>query len=270
MRFGLCASDPDVIRRLPTWGYDYAEIGARALVPFEGDRAFTAVKSRLLDAGTPIEALAGFIPGTVRVVGPSVDWAAVRGYLETTIGRAAEVGVKAINWGSAESRRVPSGWPTSRAWEQLERVAGIIADLATSAGIVVAIEPVNPREANILFYVDEAIRLAQTVDRPSLRVNVDYYHVFKQNEPIERVAQAGAWIAHSHTSDDERRFPCLGGWDQRPFLEALLAAGYDGRLSFEVSKADKSTFADDAALSVRRLRELQEMVTRSRGPAVGS
>ena len=269
MRFGLCASDPDVIKQLPAWGYDYAEIGARALVPFESDRVFAAAKARLLDGGTPIEALAGFIPGTVRVVGPEVDWEAVRGYLETTVGRAAEVGVKVINWGSAESRRVPAGWSTSRAWEQLERVAGIIADIAARSDIVVAIEPVNPREANILFYVDEAIQLAQTINRSSLRVNVDYYHVFKQNEPIERVAQAGAWIAHSHTSDDERRFPCLGGWDQRPFLDALLAAGYDGRLSFEVSKADKSTFAADAALSVRRLRELQDVVTKSRGPAAG-
>ncbi len=256
MRFGLCTGDLDVIRQAVDWGYDYVEIGARTVVPFEDERAFATVKSRLQATGTPIEAMAGFIPGSLRIVGPSVDWDQVRRYLETTIGRASEVGVTVINWGSAESRRVPDGWPMSRAWEQLEHAAAMIADLAEAAGIVVVVEPVNPRETNILYYVSDALHLVQTINRPGLKVIADYYHVMKQNEPLEHIERAAAWLAHAHTSDDQRGFPCLGAWDQRPFLQALVTAGYDGRISFEVARRDASSYAAEARSSVRRMRDL--------------
>lgn len=258
MRFGLCTSDPDLIARLPDLGYDYAEIGARALLPFEDAGAFALARARLLGTGVPIEALSGFVPGTVKVVGPDVDADAARRYLETTIGRAAEVGVRVINWGSAESRRVPNGWPMSRAWAQLEQAAALVADLADRAGITVVVEAVNPRETNILYYLTDALNLVETIDRPSLKLIVDWYHCVKQNEPIEHIARVAPAIAHTHTSDDDRRFPALeGGWDQRPFLRALRDVGYDGRLSFEVRNSYGDAYPDVARRSVARMRQLR-------------
>jgi D-psicose/D-tagatose/L-ribulose 3-epimerase len=260
MRFGLCAGNLEVLRHLADWGYDYAEIGGSTLVPFDDDRAFASIRAQLLEIGVPIEALAGFVPGSVPVIGPNVDHGQVRGYLETTIGRAAEVGVKIINWGSVVSRRVPDGWPMSKAWDQIERTAALIADVAATSGVTIAVEAVNPREANILFYLTEALNLARTIDRPNFRLNVDYYHLVKQNEPPEHLSAGASLLAHAHTSDDNRGFPGLGEWDQRPFLESLKEAGYDGRLSFEVRGAYSPTFADDAQRSVRLMRELQAEV----------
>ena len=261
MRFGLCTSNPEALRNLADWGYDYADIGARALVPFEDERAWATARAGLLATGAPIEALSGFVPGTVKVVGPMVEWGQVRSYLEMTIGRAAEVGVKVINWGSAESRQVPAGWPMSQAWEQLEKAAELVAGIAQSAGVTVVVEPVNPRETNILYYVTDALHLVQILNRPSLRVIADYYHCVKQDEPLEHITAAASWLAHTHTSDDARRFPCLdGGWDQRPFLRALRAAGYDDRMSFEVRATPGQPYAEQARLSVGRLRELWRAV----------
>lgn len=261
MRFGLCTGDPALIERLPALGYDYAEIGSRVLLPFDSDGEFAPVRDRLRATGVPIEALSGFVPGSVKVVGPEVDWAGVRRYLETTIGRAAEVGVRVINWGSAESRRVPPGWPTSRAWEQLERAAGLVAELAARADVTVVVEAVNPRETNILYYLTDALQLVETIDQPSLKLIVDWYHCVKQNEPVEHVARVAPAIAHAHTSDDERRFPSLeGGWDQRPFLQALHAAGYDDRLSFEVRNRYGEAYPDVARESVARMRALAAAV----------
>lgn len=254
MRFGLCTGDLETLRQLRTWGYDYAEIGARTLVPFDREPAFAVQKSRLIDSGISIEALAGFIPESVPVIGPTVDWGQVRGYVETVVSRAAEVGVRVINWGSVASRRVPPDWPMSRAWAQIEQAAGLIADAAEAAGVIVAIEAVNPREANILFYLTEAANLAQTIGRPCLRVNVDYYHCMKQNEPLAHIPAIAPYLAHAHTSDDHRQFPGLGEWDQRPFLRALRAVGYDERLSFEVHDPGNLPFAVAAQRSVAHLR----------------
>ncbi|HLZ07229.1 MAG TPA: sugar phosphate isomerase/epimerase family protein [Chloroflexota bacterium] len=266
MRFGLCTGNLEVLRQLASWGYDYAEIGGSTVVPFEDDRAFAPIRTELLEIGVPIEALAGFVPGSVPVIGPTVDQAQILGYLETTIGRAADVGVKVVNWGSVVSRRVPDGWPMSKAWDQIERVAALIADIAAKSGVTIAVEAVNPREANILFYLTEALNLVRTVDRTNLRLNVDYYHLVKQNEPPEHLTAAAPFLAHAHTSDDNRGFPGLGAWDQKPFLQSLKAGGYDGRLSFEVRGTFNPQFAEDAQRSVRLMRRLQAEVEGETNP----
>jgi sugar phosphate isomerase/epimerase len=264
VRFGLCAGDLEILRRLGDWGYDYAEIAGPALLPFEGDRAFAARKVEIGDTGIPIEALAWFIPGSVPVIGPKVDLGLVRGCLETTIGRAAEVGVKVINWGSVASRRVPEGWPMSKAWSQIERAAALIAEIAEAVDVSIAVESVHPREANIFFYLTEAINLVTTVNRPNFRLNVDYFHLVRQNEPDEHMTLAAPWLIHAHTSDDHRGFPAIGSWDQRRFLRLLKAAGYNGRVSFEVNGTLTPQFADAAQRSVRLMRELQAEVATER------
>jgi sugar phosphate isomerase/epimerase len=70
-------------------------------------------------------------------------------------------------------------------------------------------------------------------------------------------------VVHAHTSDDKRGFPGLGGWDQRPFLRSLKAAGYDARLSFEVGEPFSPAFAERAQRSIERMRELHADIARS-------
>ena len=261
MRYGLCTGDPLVLQQLTDWGYDFAEIGARTLLPFDDEGTFAPRREALQRSGVSIEAMAGFIPESVPVIGPEVDWAKVRGYLATTLGRAAEVGVVVVNWGSVQSRRVPADWPMSRAWQQIEQAAGLIAEIAKPLGITIAVESVNPHEANVLFYLPEAANLVATVGAPNLRLNLDYYHCVKQNEPAAHLDAVAQLIAHTHTSDDARRFPMLGDWDQRPFLAYLDRIGYHGRVSFEVRDPGERSFAAAAALSVKRMRDLEREVT---------
>ena len=137
-----------------------------------------------------------------------------------------------------------------------------------AANVLGTVQPIGEiaaivREANVLFYLVEAVNLVQTVNRPNLRLNVDYYHLYKQNEPPEHFTAAIPYLAHAHTSDDQRGFPGLGDWDQRPFLRSLKAAGYDSRLSFEVRDNGTARFAEAARMSVRLMRDLHAEVARS-------
>lgn len=256
MRFGLCTGDLGRIERLDQLGYDYADIGSNTLLPFAPESEFASVRERLRSAPIRAEALGGFMPSTLKVVGPAVDWSRVRDYLEVTLGRAAEVGVEVVNWGSAASRLVPEGFSHARAFEQLEQFCELVNGIAERNRLTIVIEAINPLECNIVYYVRDAVHLAKVVDLPRIRVLADYYHMVKQNEPLEHLLEAGAWLQHAHTSDDHRHFPCPEGYDQRRFLQYLKRAGYGGRLSFECRATED--FETEARRSVEYVRHLWE------------
>lgn len=264
MLFGLCTGDLERMAALRGWGYDYAEIGARTVVPFEPDAAWHARRRQLEDTGVPITHLAGFIPAEARFVGPDVDWGRVRGYLETCIGRAAEVGVRVFNWGSPQSKSVPAGWPYSKAFEQIERAAHLIADVMAPLGCTAAIEAINPRECNVIYYLTDAVQVAATVNRPQIRLNADYFHMALQNEPWEHVDAARGWLAHAHTSGPDRHFPKPDDpWDHAAFLRALRRIGYDRALSFECSRIPLGAdYAEEARAGVAYIRALHAQVAR--------
>lgn len=263
MLFGLNTSDPERMSAAGQWGYDYVEIGARAVAPFEPDAAWQTRRWQLLDTGARITHLAGFIPAEARFVGPDVDWGRVRGYLETCVGRAAEIGVRVFNWGSAPSKSVPLGWSYARAFAQIEQAAHMIADVMAPLDCTCVIEPINPRECNIIYYLSDAVLVAASVNRPQIRVLADFFHVALQNEPLEHVEEAREWLAHVHTSGPDRRFPKpTDPWDHAGFLRALRRAGYDRTLSFESHRLPPgAAYEDEARAGIAYMRSLFEQVS---------
>lgn len=253
MRFGLCTSDLGLIERADEFGLDYIDIGARAFQPYSDDAAYAPIGRRLRRAPVPVEAVGGFLPADLKIVGESVNWDDVRRYLNVVISRAAEAGVKVINWGSAGSRNIPAGFSPARAWGQLEQFCHLVADIAEPADVTIVIEPICPLECNVLYYVTDALLLAQTVNRPGIRVLADYYHMQMQNEPIEHIAAAKGWLAHAHTGGDGRHYPDPSDqWEQRRFLAALRGIGYDGRVSMECrTKSDIVAEVKNAVVHLR-------------------
>ncbi len=258
MLFGLCAGDMERITTAQGWGYDYVEIGARTVLPFGPDAAWHIRRRQLHDTGARITHLSGFIPAEARFVGPDVDWGSVRGYLETCIGRAAELGVRVFNWGSPASKSVPPGWTYAKAFDQIEQSAHLIADIMAPLGCTAVIEPINPRECNIIYYLTDAVLVASSVNRPQIRVIADFLHVAMQNEPLEHIEAAGAWLAHAHTSGPERHFPKPDDpWDHLAFLRALRRSGYDQTLSFECGSIPPGAdYAEEARAGIAYIRAL--------------
>jgi D-psicose/D-tagatose/L-ribulose 3-epimerase len=262
MQFGLVTGKLEAIRAAGGWGFDYVEVMGALLLPLEPDAAWRPRRRELEDTGARISNLAGFIGGEARFVGPVVDWGRTRGYVETVVGRGAELGVDVFNWGSPMSKSVPVGWPYSRAFEQVERAAHLIADVVGQHDATCVIEPINPGECNIMYYVTDGMMLAASVNRPQIRCLADFFHMSLQCEPLAHVVAAKEWLAHAHTAGPRRLLPNEGqAWEQRRFMRALREAGYDGRLSVEAwTVRDGSTFGDDAAESARYLRRLRDEV----------
>jgi D-psicose/D-tagatose/L-ribulose 3-epimerase len=264
MQFGLTSGDLDAIRQSRDWGFDYVEIHAALLMPLEPDDRWPSRRRELEDTGQTLSNLCNFIPGEARYVGPNADWGRATAYLETCIGRGAEVGVKVFNWGSPASKSVPAGWPYSKAFEQIERAAHLIADICAKNDAICVIEPINPRECNVIYYVTDGALVAQSIGRPQMMTLADFFHMSLQSEPLEHLEAAKEWLAHTHTSGPTRLFPMPGQpWDQRAFLAALHAAGYDSRLSIESWRPRPgSTNADDAQESLAYLKGLWAEVTK--------
>jgi sugar phosphate isomerase/epimerase len=251
MRFGFCTSDERRVESLARLGYDYLERGGASFLPFENEATWAPVRDRMRAAPIPTEAIAGFIPAHLKVTGPDIDRAALQRYLEVLIGRAAEVGVKIINWGSGPSRHVPDGWSMRAAWDQLETFCHQAADVVAPTGITIVIEPINPDETNILHLVTEGYALALRVNRPEIRALCDYYHIERQGESLNGVALAAPWLRHAHTAGPDRACPAPDQ-TQHLYLAALRDAGYDERLSIEARCEDEES-ARAGLATLRRL-----------------
>lgn len=109
-----------------------------------------------------------------------------------------------------------------------------IMPAAESRKIQVLIEATNRKETSLANTVDDAADLARACGSPCARVLPDTYHMaIEESDMIEPLRRNAALIPSLHLSDENRRFPGLGGLDFPAFLSKLNATGYRGRVAIE-------------------------------------
>jgi D-psicose/D-tagatose/L-ribulose 3-epimerase len=255
MRIGCCieATATERIEQLARLGYDYVELHLAPLAALPEDE-FLAFVDRLGKTGIPCEACCIFYPRTVRLTGPDVDWAQVEEYDRRAIDRAAQLGAKVIVFGSSGAKNVPDGFPYDRAWEQIVHSMRIAAPIAAEHGITIVIEPLNQKEANIVLTGAEGLKLAREIDRPSVQLLIDYYHMALENESPDILLEARDAIRHTHIATvPARTYPVAVEPGYLPFFANLKAIGYQGRVSIE---AKTENFEEDAAAALAVLKRL--------------
>ena len=251
MRFGVCAT----IERAATVaaaGFDYIELAAASVLdPTRSDADWQATR-RAMDA-MPLrpQAFNVFITAG-KVTGPDADPAFLQPYVETLLTRAARVGGQIVVFGSGGARNVPDGFPRDQAEAQIRQFLGWCADASDRTGVVVAIEPLNREESNILNTVAEGAEYARAIGRRGVRDLADTYHMEKDSEPLGAIIAAADVLAHAHTADTQRRAPGTGTYDHVALFRALRAADYDARLSIECSWEDFDAQAGHALDHLKR------------------
>jgi sugar phosphate isomerase/epimerase len=251
MKFGVCAPLEEAAF-LKDAGYDYIELTVVSLMPEKSDEECGEILRRAAASPLPAEAFNVFLPGDLKITGPEVDEGRVERYLRSSLKRVADLGGRVVVFGSGGARRVPDGFPQERAWEQLRGFLHKAADCAEEFGVVLAIEPLNTKECNIINSVSEAVRLSDEVNRPSVKVLADMFHMVVDGEPLESVTVAGNRLAHVHVADTDRLYPGSGRNDFRAFFRALKSIGYDARVSIECRWGD---FKAEAPKALEFLRE---------------
>ncbi len=232
MRFGCCVT-PDQIAILARAGYDFCELPAAAVQPFEDDAAALPALRALAAAPLRPEAFNVLVPATLPMVGSHVDLDALRTYLRRAFGRMVQLGGVVVVLGSGGARRIPEGMPRVQALDQLADALALAADEASSAGIELALEHLNRNECNVFTSIAECLAFIQERRLTGLRLLADLHHLEIEHEPLNHVIAAAVLLAHVHVADGGRRAPGLGGYDYAGFMAALHSVGYDRRISAE-------------------------------------
>ena len=256
IRLGVCTS-PENINLIADAGFEYIEIGfawLHGLSEEDFQKALETVRA----AKIKVEAANGMLPGTLKVVGPDADEAAIREYLEKAFARGKEIGVKTVVFGSGASRGVPEGFPQDEAWRQIARYLEIASEYCDKYEIDLAIEPLRRVECNIMNLVTEGTLMAALIKHPRIGVLGDTHHMACGHEPWSAFTQAGKLLKHVHIShsmgnEKGRDYPAPGDdGDYKEIFDVLKACGYEGRVSIEAGCKD---LKEDAPKAYKALIE---------------
>jgi sugar phosphate isomerase/epimerase len=228
-------------------GYDGLEVAPFTLAPdpMQISDAQAAVFRRIAeDAGLRIHGLHWLL---VAPTGLSIvsDDAAVHarttGVMRRLVELCALMGGSYLVHGSPKQRSVP---PNSTHEQALERAMQCFAQAgaaARDAGLVYCIEPLSPRETDLINTVEQAARIVDEIASPGLRTMIDC-SAAGQAEAETIPALMERWIpsghvAHVQVNDPNRRGPGQGELRFAPILSLLRrlqALGqYDGIVAVE-------------------------------------
>jgi sugar phosphate isomerase/epimerase len=200
-----------------------------------------------------------FIPGKLKLVGPSVDEPAILAYVDSVFRRCQEAGVQIVVLGSGEARKIPEGFNRAEAEKQFIQILKKMGPLAAAQGITVAMENLNRGETNLGNTLGEVTELIQRVNHPNIRVTADIYHMLKEDDPPESIRRVGKLLVHCHIAEEkDRARPGKYGEDFRPYFKALRDIGFSGKIMMECGWTDLSKEAGEA------LKYLQEQWGESR------
>jgi sugar phosphate isomerase/epimerase len=232
-------------------GFDYVEAEVALLMDEENGTGFSKFKKAVSGSSLTTEVFSGFVPSYLRIVGSNVQQTKIRQFLSTAIGRVAEVGGEIIIWGSGASRTYPAGFLKSDAYKQIESFLKTSAEIARKYGLQIAIEHMNRRESNTINTVEEALEVAKRLDKPEIKLMVDFFHLMEEHENLSVVRETSQYLVHVHISDSSRSCPGTGRYPIRNMLRSLKEAGYDDRVSLECVYTD---FARETADGLKLLK----------------
>lgn len=251
MRIGCCC-DITEAEIAHAAGFDFIECKVVSLLPETNDEAVAGVMAQHCASPLPTAAFNVFLPRDLKIVGPDVDSTRIARYVDTALSRVQQLGAEVVVFGSGAARAIPDGFSAQEAHAQTIRFLQRVAGAAEQHDLTVVIEPLNRQESNTILSVAEGVELAKAVNRPSIQLLADFYHMDEEQEPLAHLTDYGAWLKHIHVADTGRGAPGTGEYPYAEFAERLQQAGYTGMISIECRWRD---FAAEARPAVEFLRK---------------
>jgi sugar phosphate isomerase/epimerase len=162
------------------------------------------------------------------------------GYLVDLVDFCADVGGGTMVVGSPKQRSLADGVTPEQGWEYALQAFRDAARRAEDRHVTICFEPLAPGETNFVNTAVEAIRFAQSVGSPAMRIILDVKAMCSEGKPIPQIIRE-SWphFAYFHANDRNLKGPGFGDVDFVPIAAALKEVGYDGWVSVEVFKFEE-------------------------------
>lgn len=124
-------------------------------------------------------------------------------------------------------------------------VAGLkeAGDHAARLNVVLAVEPLNRFESDVLCTTQQAIELLDAVDHPAIQLMLDTFHMHMEEASIaEAIRLGGKRVVHFQANENHRGFPGTGATDWVEVFRALHDIGYGGPISLEPFRRNDDRF----------------------------
>jgi sugar phosphate isomerase/epimerase len=259
MRIGLC-TEIDGMELAQKAGFDYIECSLTNYADMpqaEFNRHIRIKQAQQL----PVFACNGMLPGRFPLIGSAADLHSLADYLAGAFARAEELGAEIVVWGSGKTRNRPETTDYARAWEQLLEAGQIIGNAAAQHGIVVAVEPLQTQETNMIQLVTEGAEFVRALKHPQVRLLADSYHMTLMHEDFSVLKQEVELLKHVHISDAQYGDPSVrwyptaqNAFGMSAFVDMLKAAKYSGNISLESGSRPGLAYAEAIAEGLRTVR----------------
>lgn len=193
----------------------------------------------LKDIDLPCLSYNGMLPGTHRVTGPRKDYAKAAQFVDEIMTKVAVLDARNVVFGSSGARQLEEGddYDTSFA-EVQEFTRDWLAPVFAKHGFTCAIETLS--ECNLVHTMADGMRIVEYANHPNVKLLCDFYHVWKNGEPMDQYHVYGPVLNHVHVASVSlgRAVPRFDDGDEAKYVEMfeiLKREGYDGPISLEGS-----------------------------------
>lgn len=158
-------------------------------------------------------------------------------YFEALIDLCADLGGNIMVLGSPKARQVAPGEAWLDVWNRAVDVLGHLAAKAVAKNIVIAFEPLTPKDnCNFINTMAEGSLLVREVNSPGLKLHLDVKAMTGEGRPVADTIrlEGGVNLAHFHANDPNLRGPGMGEMAFEPIAAALRDVKYTDWVSVEV------------------------------------
>ncbi len=234
--------------KIATWGFDLIELP----VETPGDWHPARTAALLAEQGLRVGVCAVMAPGRDLTTSDQAMIEATRDYLRHCVEVAATVGAKVVGGPIYAPTGVAMVLEPDQRRVAVDRVATGLAPLldeARSAGVTLALEPLNRYETSLFNTVSQALELVELLNHPALGLLLDTFHLnIEERDLPTAIRTAGHRLAHVHACANDRGAPGRDHLDWPGIRAALADIDYRGALTIESFSAGNRSIATAASI----------------------
>jgi D-psicose/D-tagatose/L-ribulose 3-epimerase len=158
-------------------------------------------------------------------------------YIESCLELAATVGASFVAGpmyaAVGKARMLP---PEQRKIEWHRAVSNLqkVAEMASSRGLEIALEPLNRFESDLINTTDDVLRLIADINHPAAKIGLDMFHMnIEESDPKQAIIDAGDKLIHLQVAENYRGTPGTGSAPWKAYYEGLEAIQYQGTVCIE-------------------------------------